>query len=91
MRKWINTTGLVLVISALVLCAAGFRTSARDISPMVTNAEKAILSNQEYIQEYRPIVEEWNKRKENNVLQIGILQANGFEFDWATNRAVPLP
>ena len=69
----------------------GFVSSAlAETSPPepVIFAEKAIRANQDYIAKHRAIVEEWNRRKENNAVQTGILNAYGYKYNWESNKAV---
>lgn len=56
----------------------------------VENAQNAIRANQPRLAELKELVAEFERLKENNAIQYGILQANNYDFDWDSLKAVPL-
>lgn len=92
MRKHLSLIiGSIMVGSLLFSLVIGLASSssAEEVMPdPVIFAQKAITSNQKFITDNRPIVDEFNRRKDNNAVQTGILQAYGYKYDWATGEVV---
>jgi hypothetical protein len=75
-------------ILLLVLLFAGNVLADDSPSKAVLNAEAAIKDNQDFLSEHRATCQDWNRLKENNVLQVGILLGAGYDFDFSLNKAV---
>lgn len=76
------------LLFALVVGMASSSDASESVPESVLFAQKAITANQQYITKNRPIVEEFQRRKDNNAVQTGILQAYGYRYDWATGEIV---
>ena len=83
--------GSIMIGIALFAIAVRFTSDVQAEVPIpdpVMFAQKAILSNQKFINENKSIVEEFARRKDNNAVQTGILQAYGYNYNWETGAVV---